>query len=159
MLEKFFNTEKYDHILINSGLYVPQGILTEIAGNKGIFTTTWEFAYKKFGYFFSKNQTFHTAAFLEPNSNWENIDMNQVIILELMIIWSRWKVIKIEKFYPKPDYEISKIFELNNFDTSKPIIGLATNLIWDAKVYYEDSFLDSIEWVDYTIKYFLKEKT
>ena len=50
--ENFFNTEKYDHILINSGLYVPQGILTEIAGNKGIFTTTWEFAYKKFGYFF-----------------------------------------------------------------------------------------------------------
>ena len=79
VFENFFNKNKYDHILINSGLYVPQGILTEIAEKKGMFTTTWEFAYKKFSYFFSKNQTYHTAAFLEKNSNWENLEMNQVI--------------------------------------------------------------------------------
>ena len=160
VFENFFNTEKYDHILINSGLYVPQGILTEIAGNKGIFTTTWEFAYKKFGYFFSKNQTYHTAAFLEPNSNWENIDMNQAIHTRIDdYLKSRWEGNQDRKiFIQKPDYEISKFFELNNFDISKPIIGLATNLIWDAKVYYEDSFLDSVEWVDYTINYFLKRK-
>lgn len=158
VFENFFNKKKYDHILINSGLYVPQGILTEIAAKKGMFTTTWEFAYKKFSYFFSKNQTFHTAAFLEKNSNWENLEMNQVIQNRIdSYLKSRWEGSQDRKiFIQKPDYEISRFFESNNFDLSKPIIGLATNLIWDAKVYYEDSFLDSLEWVDYTIKYFYK---
>ena len=67
--------------------------------------------------------------------------MNQVIHTRIDdYLKSRWEGNQDRKiFIQKPDYEISKFFELNNFDTSKPIIDLQ-QLIWDAKVYYEDSF-------------------
>ena len=36
---------------------------------------------------------------------------------------------------------IKNYFKKNNIDTSKVLIGLTTNVIWDAQLHYDDTIL------------------
>jgi len=47
--------------------------------------------------------------------------------------------------------------KLKKIDLNKPIIGMLTNVIWDAQVFYEARvFEDMITWINKTINYFSK---
>ena len=57
------------------------------------------------------------------------------------------------------DLDIKKYFEKIKLDNSKPLIGLTTNVIWDAQLHYDDTIFPSMmEWVYETIKFFSKNQ-
>ena len=47
-------------------------------------------------------------------------------------------------------------FQNKKIDLSKPLIGLTTNVIWDAQLHYDSTiFKNMMEWVLKTISYFI----
>ena len=63
-------------ILLNHGIYVPHGIIAEIAKKEKIHFVVWCPGVRKKTFSFSPNDTYHRESIYENNSNWENILLN-----------------------------------------------------------------------------------
>ena len=60
-------------------------------------------------------------------------------------------------FHNNPEFDENKFFKKNDIDIEKPIIGLATNVMWDAQIDYPSNFFSNmLDWIFYTIDYFIK---
>ena len=50
---------KFDTVVLNHGIYVPQGIISEVAKSYGLQVVTWFTAYKDKSFLFSHDETYH----------------------------------------------------------------------------------------------------
>ena len=154
LLEK----NKYDIVLLNHGIYVPQGIIFELTKQKKINLVTWSLGARNNTYIFSHDQTYNKDIVDESISNWKNIDINSIenkidYYLESKVFGDQdWKSHK-----NNVEIDVEKFFKTKNIDKSIPMVGLTTNVIWDAQLHYDDTiFKNMLEWVFKSIEYFLK---
>jgi hypothetical protein len=60
-------------------------------------------------------------------------------------------------FHEKPVEDIEQISRELGIDFRKPVIGLLTNVFWDAQLHYRaNAFTDMLEWIVETIRYFAR---
>ncbi len=159
-IENLLSQNKYDVIVLNHGIYIPQGIIAEIAKSKKINYVTWTTGTRKNSFIFSHNQVYNKDIVSESNSNWKEIDLKNIEkkidkYLESKVTGTQdWQYHKNEI-----SLDVKKYFETNKIDLSKPLIGLTTNVIWDAQLHYDDTiFINMIDWIIKTIDYFSQRK-
>ena len=143
-VDKFYeilNRKKYDTILLNHGIYVPHGIIAEIAKKEKIHFVVWCPGVRKKTFSFSPNDTYHRESIYENNSNWENIllnnEKNNLISKYLKTKYIGKDDWKNEWVY-SPTYtndDTDKLFDELKIDKNKPLI-VSTNVIWDAQIDY-----------------------
>ena len=62
-----------------------------------------------------------------------------------------------EFFFKNPKFNIEDYFVQKGIDMNKPIVGLATNMLWDAQVYFPTNFFSGmLEWLFFTIDFFIE---
>ncbi len=152
---------KFDTIVTNHGLYVPQGIIMDIAKKNNINVVTWFSSYKNKTFIYSHKDTYHKTFLAENNSNWENIDFTrekEKLLLDYIDQKSKgktdWHVFQHKNSLNDYDDFLKKY----KIDKNKPLIALFTNVIWDAQLYYDQNiFKDMIEWLIETINYSTKK--
>lgn len=152
----------FDLILSNHGFYIPQGIVAKLAENKKIDFVTWTPGARKNTFIFSHNNTYNKDIVEESVNEWKNIDIT--IIEKKIDSYLNSKVTGEEDFaYQKKktdflaDLDIKKYLKHRNMDTSKKLIGMTTNVIWDAQLHYDNTiFNNMMGWVLDTVKYFTK---
>ena len=157
--------EKYNTIVLNHGIYVPHGVIAEIAKKEKIHFVVWCPGVRKKTFSFSPNDTYHRESIYEDNKNWENIVMNEKkkdLINEYLksksVGKNDWKNEWVYTPTSSND-NIDKLFEDLKIDKNKPLIGLPTNVIWDAQIDYPTNFFNHIlEWIFFTIDYFIKNQ-
>lgn len=157
--KKLFKREKYDVIVFHHGIYVPQGIIGEVARQQGIEVVTWNPAYRKNCFIFSHEDTYHHTLMHESVSAWENMDWTDekenVISEYLRSRWSGendWI-----RFHENPYFEKDKILSEIGCDAARPIIGCLTNVMWDAQLHYPaNAFANMLDWLIFTVEYFAK---
>lgn len=159
VIKNLLNEKKYDEIILNHGIYVPQGIINEYARSKNISVSTWCTGYRKNSFCFTRGDTYHRSLINEPNKNWEDIKLNKKIkdklfsYLNSRLTGSNDWIF----FHNNPSFNSEKFFEENKIDKNKPIIGLATNVLWDAQIDYPSNFFSGMmEWLFYTIDHFIQ---
>ena len=139
------------------GIYVPWGIIGEVARQERVKVSTWNVAYRKRRFIFSHDDTYHHTLMSEPRSHWENLDLTPAREAELMkYLTSRreglfdWIV-----FHRPTTQDIDSIARQLGVDRSKPVIGLLTNVSWDAQLHYPaNAFPNMLEWMVQTCQYF-----
>lgn len=141
----------------NHGIYCPHGVIGEVLRAKQVHVTTWNIAYRKKCFIFSHDDTYHHTLLNEPNANWENIEFTTrtrrqiTAYLRSRLIGSKdwiW-------FHEKPVEDFNQINKTLGLDPAKPIIGLLTNVMWDAQLHYKaNAFPNMLTWVFDTINYF-----
>jgi hypothetical protein len=118
---------------------------------------TWNVAYRKRRFIFSHDDTYHHTLMTEPRAHWESLVLSETQERELMqYLASRregmfdWIVFnRARKDDPK---ELAARIGL---DPSKPVIGLLTNVSWDAQLHYPaNAFPNMLEWLVRTCEYF-----
>jgi hypothetical protein len=58
-------------------------------------------------------------------------------------------------FHEKPDEDFDRFLAESNLDRNKPIVGMLTNVMWDAQLHYPaNAFPDMLAWTLETIQYF-----
>ena len=57
--QKIIRERTPSHIIINHGLYIPQGVIMEVANKLGIKTSIWHHGYRKNTFLISKRDTYH----------------------------------------------------------------------------------------------------
>jgi hypothetical protein len=139
------------------GIYVPWGIIGEVARQERIRVSTWNVAYRKRRFIFSHDDTYHHTLMNEPRSHWENNALTPAQDSELM------KYLKTRRdglfdwivFHRPTTRDADAIATQLGVDRSKPVIGLLTNVSWDAQLHYPaNAFPNMLEWLVETCRYF-----
>ena len=141
------------------GIYVPQGLVGEVARAQGVRVVNWNPAYRKQCFIFSHGDTYHHTLMNEPVAKWEDVAWTAEIEEKTMgYLASRWHGTQDWIwFHEKPQFDLAEIQRQTGLDFSRPIIGLLTNVIWDAQLHYPaNAFPNMIEWIMWTIAYFAK---
>jgi hypothetical protein len=141
----------------NHGLYVPQGVLGEVCRSLGVRVANWNPAYRTSCFIFSHGDTYHHTLLAEPTDAWDTMpwtpEMEEQILTYLKSRWSGtrdwiW-------FHDEPDEDFAAYAREVGLDLTKPIVGLLTNVMWDAQLHYPaNAFPSMLDWVIRTIEYF-----
>ena len=140
-----------DIIVAHHGIYVPQGILSEIARVNDIELMTWTPSYRTGTFIFSPGESYHYSMISEPISSWENISLTkkQIKLLNTYMDsrnsgkndWIKFSDTKIEK--QEVPIDLSDFFLL------------LTSVSWDAELHYESrAFANMREWIAESIQFF-----
>ena len=150
----------FDCVVMHHGIYVPQGLIGEVARHENVRVVTWNVAYRTGRLIFSHDDTYHHTFISEPVSKWEEMDLTEETEEELMsYLKTRWYGTQdwVSFQDKKAETNQTTIIEEIGIDPSKPCIGILTNVMWDAQLHYPaNAFPNMLEWILQTINYFLK---
>lgn len=138
------------------GIYVPQGIIGDVARKHGVRVVNWHVAYRKNCFIFSEGDTYHHTLLHEPTSSWET--MRWTASAEATIkdyLSSRWMGTDDWISFSRPEIALRAIESEIGVDFEKPCIGMLTNVMWDAQLHYAaNAFPSMLAWAVKTISYF-----
>lgn len=160
-MEKLFNKFNFESAVFHHGMYVPLGLIGEVARDKKIRVVNWNVGYRKGTFIFSHDFTYNNTLMTEPVENWQNIKWTHETESKIMTyLKSRWNGSNDWIwFHERPVFDIKSIQKITGIDFSKPTIGMLTNVLWDAQLLYpSNAFSNMLEWVIKTIRYFIKRK-
>ena len=148
---------RYDVALFHHGLYVPQGPVGEVCRETGVRVVNWVVAYRSNSFILSEGDTYHHTLMTEPVSDWRDMAWGERQKAEITAyLKSRWRG---ERdwigFHEKPDEDAAALAASLGLDLSKPVIGMLSNVVWDAQLHYPaNAFPSLIDWAARTIDYF-----
>ncbi len=154
---RLLERERFTCALFNHGVYVPQGVIGEACRGAGVRVVNWTQAYRRHCFIFSHGDTYHCTLLTEPVETWEDIPWTEAMEAELMrYLRSRWFGTEDWIYvHDKPRVEFEWIRAHVGADFTRPCVGLLTNVMWDARVFYPDRIFKSMrDWVIATISYF-----
>lgn len=151
-----------DVVVAHHGVYVPQGVLGEVARRLGVRVVNWGTSYRDRTVIYSHGDTYHRTLLDEPVSSWENrrlSDEEERELLEFLAARRRgegdWAWHTPEAALRREQQEHAELTSAVGLDPSRPTVGLLTNVLWDAQLYYEGhAFRDMLEWLWFTIEHF-----
>jgi len=154
---RLLRTQQFSAVVLTHGIYVPWGILGEVARREGIRLVTWNVAYRKRRFIFSHDDTYHHTLMTEPRDHWEPRELTPAQDRELTKYLSSrrdglfdWIV-----FHRSRRQDPEEIAQQIGLDRSKPAVGLLTNVAWDAQLHYPaNAFPNMLEWLVQTCEYF-----
>jgi hypothetical protein len=117
----------------------------------------WNTAYRKQCFIFSHDDTYHHTLMHEPVAVWEHLPWTPEMERATMdYLVSRWHgTHDWVWFHEHPQDDLEQIVIDLELDMTKPIIGLLTNVMWDAQLHYPaNAFPNMLDWVLRTIAYF-----
>ncbi len=139
------------------GIYVPQALVGEVCRARGVRVSTWNTAYRERCFVFSHGDTYHHTLLDEPVSAWKNMQFTERHDEQISeYLKSRWLGSQDWiYFHDAPDDSLERLVQETGIDIQKPIIGLLTNVMWDAQLHYrQNAFPDMLSWILATIEYF-----
>jgi hypothetical protein len=156
---RLLNTYPFANTCFHHGIYVPQGLIGEVARQQNVRVVNWNPAYRKLCFLFSHHDTYHYTMLAEPTANWENMIWTPEMESEILAyLKSRWQGTQDWIwFFEKPQEELAAIAAELGVDFSRPCIGMLTNVMWDAQLHFRESvFPNMLEWTLQTISYFAR---
>lgn len=158
-MQHLTSQHRFDAACFHHGIYVPQGLIGEVCREKGIRVANWNPAYRRNTFIFSHEDSYHHTMIKEPRQDWDGFDFTddheRDICSYLMSRYSGsrdwiW-------FHEKPESNIAAFAAQHGLDLSKPIIGMLSNVMWDAQLHFKGTaFRSMLEWVLDTIKHFIE---
>ena len=158
-MERLVSTHGFDVACFHHGLYVPQGVVGDVCRRHSIRVVNWFVAYRRNTFIFSHGDTYHHTLLAEPTSAWDGMiwgEQQEAQIVEYLK--SRWYGSRDWiSFHEKPDEDFDRYAQSRGLSAEKPVIGMLTNVMWDAQLHYRaNAFQSMLDWVLQTIAYFEK---
>jgi hypothetical protein len=154
---RLLRTIGFSSMVFTHGIYVPWGIVGEVARRERVPVSTWNVAYRKQRFIFSHDDTYHHTLMTEPLDHWEHRELSAGQERELMqyLASRREGLFDWIVFHRPTTQDAMDAARRAGVDLSKPLIGLLTNVAWDAQLHYPaNAFPDMLEWLVQTCEYF-----
>ena len=148
---------QFDVAAFHHGIYVPQGVTGAVARAMGARVVNWNPAFRTNCFIFSHGDTYHHTLMDEPTDAWDRLPWTPAMEAQIMAyLKSRWSGSRDWIwFHDKPDEDVAAYARAVGLDLSKPIVGMLSNVIWDAQLHYPaNAFPNMLAWVIQTIEYF-----
>lgn len=156
-MDRLFSDHDFDHACFHHGIYVPQGIIGEVARKRGVHVVNWGVGYRNRTFHFSHDRSYHHTLLDEPVSHWEDLPWTPDAEREIVrYLDSRAHSSKDwVRYHDCPVEEVPAIEDEVGVDFSRPTALLLSNVLWDAQLHYQgNAFPDMWTWVRETIRYF-----
>lgn len=147
---------RYKVVVLNHGIYVPQGVIAETARRLGVRIVTWHPAYRRGCFIFNHDETYHHGLLSEPVSSWAGMRWDERHRERIEhYLRSRWIGEQDwVRFHRDPEFDVEIIQRETGIDFSRPTVGLLTNVVWDAQLHYQaNAFPSMLDWLIKTIAY------
>ena len=157
----FFSNKKFEKIILNHAIYVPQGIICEVSKFFGIKIIAYTSVYRKNSFIYSYGDTYHKTMMEEDINDWIDINLDEKKEKILFDYLNSRKYGNQDMFYyfKKPSFKIEDQLNKIGVDLKKPIIGILTNIIWDAQIIYKNNIFDNmVDWLISSIKHLSKRQ-
>ncbi len=146
-----------ERAVFHHGIYIPQGVVGEVCRKRSVPLANWVVAYRRNTVIFSHDDTYHHTLLTEPLDAWEGMawdDQKEEAVLDYLK--SRWQGNRDWiYFHEKPDEDVADFANNVGLDLKKPIVGMLTNVFWDAQLHYQANAFDNmLDWCLATIDYF-----
>lgn len=140
-------------VVLQHGIYVPQGPVVEVARAQGVRIVTWSTGSPAQSFLFSHDDTYHRTMLAESPSAWADAPWSPELAedtreyLESRRTGSRDWV----SFGAPPSHVGDDTVEALARD-GRPVLLLLTNVIWDAQVHFEErAFPSQAAWLEATV--------
>jgi hypothetical protein len=156
-MRRLLRDTPYLAVVSQHGIYVPQGLVGEVARTEGVRVVNWNVAYRKRRFIWSHGDTYHRTIMTEPCANWEALPWSPKLEADAMAyldsrrhggrdwIW----------FHERPVEDVAEIQRRLGVDFARPSVGMLTNVMWDAQIHYPaNAFPNMVDWAIRTIAYF-----
>lgn len=156
-----FAQEGFSCVVGNHGIYVPQGVIGEVARKAGVRVVNWAPTYRAKTFLFSHERSYHYTMIDEPLDTWQDMEWGEAAEAHVMkYLKDRWSGAQDWITYSdKPLLDLRQITKEIGVDFGKPCIGLLTNVMWDAQLYYPScAYPNMLEWIHDTIRHFASRK-
>jgi hypothetical protein len=154
---RLFRGVGFTSTVLTHGIYVPWGIVGEVARQEGVHVSTWNVAYRKRRFIFGHDDTYHHTLMTEPRHHWEHTPLSPGQDRELTkyLASRREGLFDWIVFHRARRQDPTDIARRIGLDPAKPAIGLLTNVTWDAQLHYPaNAFPNIVEWLAQTVQYF-----
>lgn len=154
---RLFREGGYVNATFTHGIYVPWGILGEVARRERVPVSTWNVAYRKRRFIFSHADTYHHTLMNEPTSHWEDLELKAAQERELMhyLASRREGLFDWIVFHRPTKQDPLEVARKAGVSLDRPVIGLLTNVSWDAQLHYPtNAFPNMLDWLVQTVRYF-----
>lgn len=157
---EYFEISKPDIVLAHHGIYVPQGVIVDVAKRLGIQVATWNFGYRKGSILVVHGDSYHK---IMPAITRQAIETMQLTDAhrELGEAYLKSRVIGKADWinYQHQVNEIHSPVDRSNSSKLDYDFLILTNVAWDAKAHFKDGiFEDQHEWLTQTINYLSQKK-
>ena len=156
-LDRLFRQESYDVCVAHHGLYVPQGLLVDIARKHGVRLVTWNIAYRAGSFIFSHDDSYHFTLMDEPAENWQSLVLGPPVqkALDVYMRARATGTMDWVSYLDGSGHSVDWLEEKFGIDFNKPIISAFTNVLWDAQVFYRsNAFPSMLDWLIESVRYF-----
>jgi hypothetical protein len=154
---RLFRAVGFSSAVFTHGIYVPWGLVGEVARDERVHVSTWNVAYRKRRFIFSHDDTYHHTLLTEPREHWEGLNLTPSQEKQLLEYLSsrREGLFDWIVFHRPTKQDPADIAKRVGIDPAKPVIGLLTNVSWDAQLHYPaNAFPSMLEWLARTCEYF-----
>ncbi|HEY5411447.1 MAG TPA: capsule biosynthesis protein, partial [Caulobacteraceae bacterium] len=155
-LDRLLARGDYEVVSANHGIYIPQGIVGEVARARGVRVVNWNPAYRRHCFIFSHGDTYHHTMISEDVSAWERLELkggrrDKIIsyLRDRRQASGDW--IWFNRAEDSSRQEIASKLGLDG----RPLIVALTSVAWDACLHYESNAFESLaDWTLQTIAHF-----
>lgn len=156
---RLLNTLSFACVSTLHGIYVPEGLIGEVAREQGVRIAAWCAGYRNRTFVFSHYDTYHHTLLSEPTAAWENLSWTPEVETEIVnyLDSRRYGTRDWIRYIEQPQEDVARIASEIGIDFTKPCVSLLTNVVWDAQLHFRgNAFNNMVEWVLETIRYFAK---
>ena len=156
VMENLLSEQRYDVVVFHHGIYVPQGPLGDVCRKHGVRVVNWNLAYREGTMLFSHEDSYHRTMTDPGKADWEHSAFGAAEERELMdYLQSRRTGGNDWISFQRQDEAFGSVAEKLGLDAKLPIIGLLTNVMWDAQLHFDaNAFSSMLDWLDFTIAHF-----
>jgi hypothetical protein len=156
ILDRFLSVHRYDVAVFHHGIYVPQGVVGDVCRMHNVRVVNWHPAYRDRTYLFSHGDTYHRTMIAEPQGDWGSTDWDGQRERRVMdYLESRCTGGDDWISFQRHDGLLSNTLTELGIDPRRPVVGLLTNVMWDARLHFRaNSFELMLDWLLFTIDYF-----
>ena len=161
--EKILSIESIDTGVWVHGIYVPHGILNKIFNKKQINFYNYNTSYRENRFYFTKNDTYHKVF---PSESSEQLSLDSFTESELKqakeYLVSREKGSQDwQQFNNEPLKDSLKELKKIGFkEDKKDLAVLFTNVVWDARLHFQENLYDDmVDWIKDIVNFFKTSAT
>ena len=146
-----FGVGDIESIILNHGLYIPQGVILEVARFYGIRVSTWHLGYRKGTILIATGDTYHKTL-LDPIKNDRTAEAlsedKKSEILRYLKSRRTGNQDQISFVYYSDEEDKALLKKINESTNNAFNFIVALNVSWDAQSHYKDNIYDSMEeWI------------
>ena len=146
-----------DVVVVNHGIYNLGGVFMDVAASYGARTVAWNRTHRINTAVFSHGKSYHYELIDEPTSEWEqeSLTPEEKGRVDDYLASRKRGTMDWITFHPNPIEDRDVLIRTLGLDPARPVIGLFTNVNWDAQIVYpQHAFPDQSAWLVQTIEHF-----